>query len=329
LKDRLRAYSQAREVKAVRRDAAGLSAADRDALLGRVSGKTLLFAIASGRSGTQTLAKILEAIPGIYATHEGVPAFHDVMRAALQAPDLARDFLWARKFPAIAAQGEPVYAETSHVFGKGFLAPMLELGLRPKLILLKRDPRKIALSLERIGATPLRTRGGREHFLSPADPSLLPTLQWNDFTNYQLCYWYALETMRRQRILHEMAVRAGCVCRFVRIDDLQTPADAWALLASLGVPVHRSDEAEAALQACVGQAFNLKPKSPPLMRMNAELEVQEQVVLDRIQACLPELNLRQMVAHYLNDAPDAAQAEKAAPAARREAEQDAAQRLRA
>src|SRR5690348_5462473 len=111
LKDRLKALGRAREIKAIRREAQALSAAARADLLHRVGGKTLVFAVASGRSGTQTLAKIFEAVPGVHATHEGVPAFQDVMREALADPDLAADFLLTRKLPAIAAQAEPVFLE--------------------------------------------------------------------------------------------------------------------------------------------------------------------------------------------------------------------------
>jgi hypothetical protein len=301
LKERLRALSVASSARRISREATALSAGERTELLYRVAAKTLVFTVTSGRSGTQTLARIFEAIPEVAATHEGVPAFQDVMRLALSNPALARDFLLMRKLPAIAAAPEPIYFESSHVFGKGFLLPALSLGLRPRVLFLRRDPRRIALSLERIGATPHRTAGGRSHHLSPADPSLLPVQPWDDFTDYQLCYWYALEAIRRQRIKHDMAVRAGCNCRYLDIEDLRTPRDVWNLLAAMGIDVDCSSETEAALAAVVGRAFNLKEKKPSLRRPQAELDGQERVVIDRVQACVPELNVRQMVASYLGE----------------------------
>lgn len=301
LKDRLRSWSMARSAAGIQREAAAMNIDARDALLQKVQAKTLVFAVASGRSGTQTLAKVFELVPGVHATHEGIPAFQDVMRRSLGDPELAKAFLLTRKLPAIAALEEPVYFESSHVFGKGFLMPMLQLGLRPRLLFLKRDPRKIALSLERIGATPHRTPGGRDHFLSPADPSMLPAIAWGDFTDYQLCYWYALETIRRQRVLFDTAVRKGCNCRYLRIEDLASPTDVWTLMAAIGAPLTRNAAADAALGSRVGQAFNLKEKSPSLDRPLAELEAQEQMVIDRVQACLPELNLRRMLAAYLSE----------------------------
>jgi hypothetical protein len=301
LKQRLKAYAKSREIRRIRHQAEAMPDAARGALLSRLSEKSIVFAVASGRSGTQTLAKIFEAVSGVHATHEGIPAFQDVMREAMGDPALARAFLLTRKLPAIAACPEPIYLESSHVFAKGFLPPVLELGLKPKLIFLKRDPRKIALSLERIGATPLRTRGGREHFLSPADPSFLPVQPWGDFTDYQLCYWYALETMRRQQILREMALAAGLACRVMRIEELESPDDVWALMSELGLPVQPSAEATEALRARTGRAFNQKQKSPPLLRKTADLETQEQAVIDRVQASIPELNVRRMISQYLQD----------------------------
>jgi hypothetical protein len=183
------------------------------------------------------------------------------------------------------------------------MTPTLRLGLRPRIIFLKRDPRKVALSFERIGAIPGRTTGGREHLLSPADPSLLPALRWDDFSDYQLCYWYALEAIRRQRVLHDLAVRAGCRCRYLRIEDLRSTADVRALLASLDLSVEIDANAAARLDERVGKAFNLKEKRAPLDRFEADLEAQEELVIQRIEACLPELSIRQMVAKYLETPP--------------------------
>ncbi|CAN5208012.1 hypothetical protein BH11PSE2_BH11PSE2_07000 [soil metagenome] len=257
-----------------------------------------MFAVSSGRAGTATLSKIFGAVPGVYATHEGRPAFQDVMRRSMQEPNLAGDFLLTRKLPAIAGVEEPIYFESSHVFGKGFLAPMLRLGLKPRVLFVKRDPRKVALSFERIGATPFRTHGGREHLLSPADPSFLPALRWEDFTDYQLCYWYALETIRRQRLMFDLAVRAGCHCRHLKIENLNSVADVRALLAALAIRAPISAEAAVGLGETVGRAFNLKQKSPQLGHASAELDDQERVVIERIEACLPELSIAQMVARY-------------------------------
>ena len=74
---------------------------------------------------------------------------------------------------------------------------MLGLGLLPSLILLRREPRLIALSnLERY-AIPARTRLGLEWLLQPNDPDVLQLPAWRRMSDYQLCFWYALEMERR------------------------------------------------------------------------------------------------------------------------------------
>src|SRR5205085_7037358 len=109
LKSRLRAFGRAREVARVAREAATMTPGEQAELLQRLADKTLVFTVASGRSGTQSLAKIFEAVPGVHATHEGTPAFQDVMRPALAEPSLARDFLLTRNLPAIAAIKGGIY----------------------------------------------------------------------------------------------------------------------------------------------------------------------------------------------------------------------------
>src|SRR4051812_2652116 len=96
LKERLRAIAVTSAARRISRDAAAMVAAERTRLLHKVAAKTLVFTVASGRSGTQTLARIFEAFPQGEATHEGIPAFQDVMRQALSDPLLARDFLLTR-----------------------------------------------------------------------------------------------------------------------------------------------------------------------------------------------------------------------------------------
>lgn len=299
LKDRINGLKQERVAGALRKEAKGLSVAAVDALLERISRKTLIFTVSSGRAGTASLAEIFGALPGVAAVHEAEPAFHDVMRGAMLDPALAHDFLLTRKLPAIAAHDEPVYFESSHLFGKGFVAPMLRLGVRPHVLFLKRDPRSVALSLERIGATPFRTRRGQHFLISPADPSLLPMLGWEDFTDYQLCYWYALENIRRQRVLHNMVTEAGCLARYLRIEDLRRPADVEALLAAMAIPGRWNEETRAALASRLGAVVNRKDGHPPKAHKLAELAAQERTVIARIQACLPELDLARMVASYI------------------------------
>jgi hypothetical protein len=108
-------------------------------------------------------------------------------------------FLRDIKLPEIAKAGGEVYIETSHLVCKGFIEALILEGLRPGLILLRRPPREIAWSYLERGAIPGRTVEGTNYLLKPSDPYVLPLLEWEKASNYQLCFWYALEMECRQR----------------------------------------------------------------------------------------------------------------------------------
>lgn len=160
---------------------------------------SLAFAITPGRSGTTLLAKLLQMSAGIHAEHEPVPRLNFVMRAAIEAPSTVRGWLESEKLPAIrqTAQGS-TYVETSHIVGKGFVEPLLELPLDLKFFILTRPAEEVAASFLAIDCIPGRSESGRLVCVSPSDPGVLPVASPADLSDYQLCYWYALEMERRQ-----------------------------------------------------------------------------------------------------------------------------------
>ncbi len=178
-----------------------------------VPGKRLIFTITPGRSGTAYLAFVLSLLPGVSSRHEPEPRFSDVMRAAVRNEKLARDFWLQKKLPFIRSIREPIYVETSHLFCKGFVEPLLELGYWPDVIILKRAHRQVALSLYSLNAVPGRTPDGWHWLLSPDDPDVLGLPSWQDLHPYQLCYWYCLEIERRadsyRRLFESNARRVG------------------------------------------------------------------------------------------------------------------------
>jgi len=90
-----------------------------------------------------------------------------------------------------------VYAETSHLFGKGFVKPLLDLGVVPDVIVLDRVNRDVALSYWRRGTIPAKTLMGQRYLLHPEQAEYCPLPRWWTFTDYQLCYWYTREMERR------------------------------------------------------------------------------------------------------------------------------------
>lgn len=183
--------------------------------------KRLIFTVTTGRSGTALLAKALDVAADVHAVHES-PGFTECMRGAQADSGLARD-LWLRLLPEIAGRPEGTYAETGHLVCKGFLEPLLEIGVVPDLILLERRARDVALSLTELGTVPARTEKGRRFLLEPNDPGVLPLPRWEELEPYQLNYWYCLEIARRRaRYASEVAERGGRVVE-LPFDELVDP----------------------------------------------------------------------------------------------------------
>jgi len=155
--------------------------------------KYMIFSITAGRTGTGYLCRLMSLVPGVLSLHEPAPDFVTVMRQVQTDPDIAKKFLLEKKLPFIRKQNCDVYVETSHLFCKGFLEPLYILGVEFGCIILRRNPRYIALSLYQLNTIPGRTDLGLRYYLYPDDPVFLKLPDWHRYNDYQLCYWYALE----------------------------------------------------------------------------------------------------------------------------------------
>ncbi|MYZ50218.1 hypothetical protein [Propylenella binzhouense] len=262
------------------RAAATPAAACKDALRRVIGEKRLIFCITAGRSGTETLCRRLGEVPSVGAFHEPHPDFVLAMRAAQSRPQRAADFLLKLKIPAIASCPRPVYAETSHLFGKGFLEPALALGLRPDLIMLRRDVRQIALSYLRLGTVPARTPMGRRYLLAPDDRVFLRLEHWRELSDYQLLYWYALETGARQEAYAQLATGLGCRAVFLDVGSLGERGAAHALVRALDLP---SEIGTPAAEAAPIARHNQKPgKALGTLPDPEKLDALEAAVIDRL-----------------------------------------------
>ncbi|UJW85876.1 hypothetical protein [Devosia sp. SL43] len=179
---------------------------------------TLALTVTSGRSGTKLLTVLLCECLGLAAQHEPAPRANYVMRSLLSAPTAAPLWLIAEKLPAmLAAARNSFYAETSHLFCKGLIEPIIDLGIKPKLILLSRPAREVALSLFQMNVIPERTENGRLVLLGPADKGIQNYGHWSD---YQLCYWYAREIESMQNRYRETSALRNIDCLSVSFHDL-------------------------------------------------------------------------------------------------------------
>jgi hypothetical protein len=204
----------------------------------RLAGRRLIFTITTGRSGTLLLARAIALHRGVAALHEPRPTFSSALRSVLAEPGVAREFWLAHKLPRILERKESVYAETSHLVCKGFLESLVDLGVRPELVVLSRPARAVARSLLALGTIPGRTYGGVKYYLSPSESPCLPLerARWERFSDYQLCFWYCQEIEARARAYEARWAPLGM--RFTRIDfeALIRPAGITELAAKLGLP---------------------------------------------------------------------------------------------
>jgi hypothetical protein len=196
---RERAFLAKQRRRLARLDAYRRPAADVPALLAAVHAKTLVVTVTAGRTGTTFLTHLLALCADTTSLHEPEPSFVPVLRPAQRDPGLARRFLLEYKLPFIAAVPTRRYVETGHLWCKGFLAPLLALGIAPQVVALRRAPRRVATSLLSRRTVPGRGKLGLKYLLHPGDPGVLPLPDWHRFSDYQLCFWYALEVERRQR----------------------------------------------------------------------------------------------------------------------------------
>lgn len=184
--------------------------------------KRLCFTVTSGRSGTKLLTALLRDAAGILAEHEPAPRFNYVLRSIVESPGSARWWLLTEKLPAIAQRigSATSYAELSHLTCKGFIEPLLEIGLKPAFIFLSRPAGDVARSLYRIGAVPERTEAGKLVLIGPQHSRHLPLNHWDELSDYQLCYWYAREIERRQIHYRAMFNTMDIDCCELRFSDI-------------------------------------------------------------------------------------------------------------
>jgi len=202
--------------------------------------KRFIFTVTTGRSGTGYLAFVLNQLRGVECYHEPDPNFVDCMREAQRDPEVATRFLLTKKLPYLLSHvHKPVYIETSHLNCKGVLSAWLKQKYLPPfdLILLKRDPRKVSVSMMRLNTIPGRSEGGLEWYLSPEDPSNVTQLpNWQKLSDYQLCYWYCLEIERRMEIYANLVKHNGGTFASCTAEQVSTWCGLYDLLKVMNLP---------------------------------------------------------------------------------------------
>jgi hypothetical protein len=261
----------------------------QQALIEQIREKQLILTVTAGRTGTAFLHNLFRLFPGVDSFHEDEPSYLHVMRRVQTQPAEAARFLKKFKFPVIAACKSRTFAETSHLFCKGFLEPMLNLGVYPDLVLLRRNPRRIALSLHERNTIPGRTSTGTDYLVCPADPGTLPLSLWEGMTDYQLCFWYALEIECRQHRYGDYMQQLGRkVCDYTA-SELHNPDSFLDMAETLSLDIPERDELLLQHREVVSTDYN---KTPEVREQAFDIDEAEQEVWEGVSHYEPLLRQR-------------------------------------
>jgi hypothetical protein len=201
----------------------------------------VILTVTTGRSGTGYLCSLLQGFD-ICVLHEPEPNFVDVMRDAQSNPSVAERFLVERKLPFIRGIPQSTYLETSHLACKGFIEPLLKLGIIPDLIILNRDRISVATSLYRLQTIPGRTSSGLKYLSSPDDPGVLSIGAWRGLHDWALCYWYCLEIERRASVYRHSVTKLGGNILETSVDSLETNDESLCELINYVFPSERNND---------------------------------------------------------------------------------------
>jgi len=270
-------------------------------LIKQIREKQLILTVTAGRTGTTFLHNLFKMFPNVDSFHEEEPNYRHVLRRVQTQPAAATRFLKEFKLPAIAACKSKTFVETSHLFCKGFLEPLINLGVYPDIVLLKRNPRNIAKSLLERQTVPGRTSLGTDFLVSPSDPNSLPLPLWEGMSDYQLCFWYALEIERRQYRYQEYMIRLECNVCDVTANELNNPDKFLEMAETFSLDIYDRD---ALLQRHHQASSIIYNKNPRRMEIAFDLDEAEQVVWEGISHYEPFLR-QQVTDRYRDEISDA------------------------
>lgn len=201
----------------------------------------LIFTSTNGRSGSDMLHTLFGGFHDLTTTHEPEPDFRHLRPFAAESKVLAKNWLKYVKLPAIAELPGSIYVETSHMFCKGYVEPMVALGQAFDLIVLVRPARQIALSMCRLPAVPGSGPWARCFYVSPGEPNLLPLKDTSKLSDYQICYWHALENERRQEKYRRVVLERGGRVAQIETADLCNGVAVVAMFEALALDLSQLD----------------------------------------------------------------------------------------
>ncbi|SFM31808.1 hypothetical protein SAMN05421721_102287 [Ectothiorhodospira mobilis] len=242
--------------------------------------KNIIFTVTHGRTGTTLLTEIFKLCKDTRAEHEPEPNYASILPKVKQNPRYAISFL-EKKINSINSCNEKNYIETSNVFGKGFLIPLIRMGVWPKLILLNRDFRQTANSLFQRGSIPMRTTRGQHFSSDPSFPGSLDIFQPKTLSDYQLCFWGVLDAYSRQIRAAEIykSKKKDDSYHWISMDELNDFDKINKLVSLLGLRFGDEEKTKEKFKNITSQHHNPNPSSKKATKIDF---LQEEIeVLDR------------------------------------------------
>ena len=181
--------------------------------------KSITLMLSAGRSGTNKLASLLSTVSDVYAEHEGDIGFHTVRVDNLTDPSIGSNFV-KDKIEFFNSRPETHCVHTGHMVGEGFIEHFLDQGIVPNIIVLRRSMREVATSMFNLKWIPGKHELIRGWYAGPDEPNTLPYNNWKEAHNYQLCYWWCLDTERRIRHYTPILKEAGCKIYETTLDQI-------------------------------------------------------------------------------------------------------------
>ncbi len=213
------------------------------------------------------------------SVHEPEPNYATALPRVKENPRYALYFL-DKKLKEIEHTTSSNYVETSNVFGKGFLLPLLRQGIFPNLIFLNRDFRETAKSLYKRGSTPMRTKRGAHFSADPRVPGSLPIFSPDTLTDYQLCYWGVLDSYFRQIEAKKIYDQEGKRYHWATADDFHDFDFTISIGSHFGLQVENQDSARAAHSEIASKHHNPNPQERKIHQTS--LLKEELEVIDRV-----------------------------------------------
>jgi len=206
--------------------------------------ESYIFVASTGRSGTQSLCKIGQAVDDCCALHEPKPIFHaDVLQRYNQGDQafMEREFR-LRKLPYLywSARGKRWYLETNHMFIKCFAeAAVKEFGRKLQVVHVVRDADAVANSFYHRDDIPGTTKGNRwmlDYHWPRNVLNMQDTLAERQFSHpYFRCMWYWYEIEARTVEFHKKHPQVPIhTIRTEQFNDREAVVD---LFETLGLPV--------------------------------------------------------------------------------------------